>query len=47
MKTWCVYYQSPRGLSGMSIVDAYTKDEAADIFLRYCTGYYIEKITVQ
>ena len=45
MKTWFIYYQSPRGLSGMSEVDALTKAEATDIFLRHCPGYHIELIT--
>ena len=45
MKTWFIYYQSPRGLSGMSKVDALTKDEAAAIFLWHCPGYHIDSIT--
>ena len=45
MKTWFIYYQSPRGLSGMSTVDSHTKDEALSIFLRYCPEYHIESIT--
>lgn len=45
MKTWFVYYESPRGLSGMSTVDALTKDEASSIFLWHRPGYHIESIT--
>jgi hypothetical protein len=45
MKTWFVYFQSPRGLSGMSTVEASTKDEAQEIFLWHAPGYHIEKIT--
>jgi hypothetical protein len=45
MKTWYVYYQSPRGLSGMSEVDALTKDEALATFLWHRPGYHIELIT--
>ena len=45
MKTWFIYYQSPRGLSGMSEVNALTKSEASDIFLWHYPGYHIESIT--
>jgi hypothetical protein len=45
MKTWFVYYESPRGLSGMSTVDAFTKDEVSSIFLCHRPGYHIELIT--
>jgi hypothetical protein len=45
MKTWFIYYQSPRGLSGMSEVDALTKDEALAIFLQHRPGYHIDSIT--
>jgi hypothetical protein len=45
MKTWFVYYQSPRGFSGMSTVEDLTKEEARAHFLWHYPGYHIEKIT--
>lgn len=45
MKTWFVYYQSPRGFDGMVTVNASTKEQAEAVFLAACPGHYIEKIT--
>ena len=45
MKIWFVYYQSPRGLSGMSTVEASTKEKAEELFLAACPGHHIDKIT--
>jgi hypothetical protein len=45
MKIWYVYYQHPRGLSGMVTVDASTKEQAEELFLAARPGYHIDKIT--
>jgi hypothetical protein len=45
MKTWFVYYQSPRGLSGMVTVSASSMENAEELFLAACPGHHIDKIT--
>jgi len=45
MKTWFVYYQSPRGFDGMSTVQASTKEQAEALFLAACPDHHIDKIT--
>jgi hypothetical protein len=45
MKIWYVYYQSTRGLSGLSTVEASSKEKAEELFLATCPGYHIDKIT--
>jgi len=44
MKTWFVYYQSPRGFSGMVTVNASSKEQAETLFLAACPGHHIESI---
>jgi hypothetical protein len=46
MTTWFVYYQSPRGFSGMVTVDASSKKQAEALFLAaFGIGHHIESIT--
>lgn len=45
MKTWFVYYQSPRGFDGMVTVNASTKELAEEVFLAACLDHHIYKIT--
>jgi hypothetical protein len=44
MKIWFVYYQSPRGLSGMVTLSASSKEKAEELFLAACPGHHIEMI---
>lgn len=44
MKIWYVYYQSPKGFSGMSTVTASTKAQAEVSFFLACPGYHIEQV---
>lgn len=45
MKTWFVYYDSPRGLSGMVTLNASSKEQAEALFLAACPDHHIELIT--